>query len=60
MKVDLELLTLAIGGYESDFLADLLTSDLFEVTNNKLKDILWRGIYGDNRLLVFKVRKSMS
>ena len=45
---------LAIRGYESAFLADLVASYLLEVTNNQFKEVLWRGIYRDDRLLVFK------
>ena len=51
---------LAIGGYESAFLADLVASYLFEVTNNKFKEVLWRGIYRDDGLLMLKGRISIS
>ena len=35
---------LAIGGYESDFLVDLLVSYLLEKCNNQFKEVLWKGI----------------
>ena len=47
---------LAIGGYESAFLADLVTSYLFEKCSNQFKEVLWKGIYRDGGLLVFKGR----
>ena len=37
-----------IGGHESAFLADLVASYLFEVTNNQCKEFLWIAIYSDN------------
>ena len=40
----LETKVLAIGGYESVLLADLVASYLLEVTNNQFKEFLWRGI----------------
>ena len=48
---------LAICRYESEFLADLVASELFEKCNNQFKKFLWKGIYKDNRLLVFKDKK---
>ena len=48
-----------IGGYESAFLADLVASYLFEVTNNQFREFLWRVIYRDYGLLVFKGRISI-
>ena len=36
---------LVIRGYEPAFLADLVASYLLEVTYNKFKEVLWRGIY---------------
>ena len=47
---------LAIGGYESAFLAYLVVSYLFEKCINPFKEVLWKGIYRDDGLLVFKVR----
>ena len=44
---DLETKGLAIGDYESAFLEDLVAFYLLEVTNNKFKEVLWRGIYRD-------------
>ena len=51
-KKGIETKVLAIGGYESDFLADLVASYLFEKFNNQFKEVLWKGIYRDNVLLV--------
>ena len=42
------------------FLADLVASYLFKVTNNKFKEVLWRGIYRDDGLLMLKGRISIS
>ena len=47
------------NGYESAFLADLVASYLLEVTNNQFKEVLWRVIYRDDGLLVFKGKKSL-
>ena len=51
---------LLIGGYESAFLVDLVASYLFEKCINKFKEFLWKGIYRDGGLLVFKGKKSLS
>ena len=51
---------LSIGGYESAFLEDLVASYLFEKCNNQFKEVLWKGIYIDDGLLVFKGKKSLS
>ena len=48
---------LAIGRYESDFLADLVASYLFKKCRNQFKEVLWKGIYRDDVLLVFKGKK---
>ena len=40
----LETKGLAIGGYESAFLADLVASYILELTNNQLKEVMWRVI----------------
>ena len=53
----LETKGLEIGGYKSELLADLLASYLLEVTNNQFKEVLWRGIYRYDRILVFKGRR---
>ena len=50
----------AIGGYVSDFLLDLVASYRFKKRNNQLKEVLWKGIYRDDGLLVFKGKKSLS
>ena len=51
---------LAIGGYKQAFLSDLVASYLFEKCNNKFKEVLWKVIYKDDVLLVFKGKKSLS
>ena len=51
---------MAISGYESDFLEDLVASYLSEKCNNQLEEVLWKGIYRDDGLLVFKGKKSLS
>ena len=51
---------LAIGGYVSAFLADLVTSYLFEKCYNQFKEVLRKGIYRDNGFLLFKGKKSLS
>ena len=51
---------LAIGGHESGFLLDLVESYLFEKCNNQFKEVLWKRIYRDDGLLVFKGKKSLS
>ena len=51
---------LAIIGYESAFLADLVASYLFVKCSNQFKEVLWKGIYRDDGLLVFKGKKSLS
>ena len=50
---------LTIVGYESDFLADLVASYLFDHCNNHFKEVLWKGIYVHDGLLVFKGKKSL-
>ena len=42
---------LAIGGYESDFLADLVSSHLFEKSKALLNPINYHGIYQDEGLV---------
>ena len=44
----------------SDFLVYLVSLYLFKVTNNIFKEVMWRGVYRNCGLLVFKVRISMS
>ena len=38
---------LAIGGYKSAFLQNLVASYLFEKCNNQFREVLWKGIYRD-------------
>ena len=59
-KKGIETKGLAIGGYESDFLADLVASYLFEKCSNQFKEVLWKGIYKDDGFLVFKGKKLLS
>ena len=42
---------LAIRGYESAFLKDFVASDIFEVTNNKFKEVLCWVTYRDKKSL---------
>eukprot|EP00957_Ditylum_brightwellii_P121874 9293811-Ditylum_brightwellii.AAC.1 len=43
---------LAIGGYKSSFLADLVASYLFEITGKKFIEAQYKGIYRDSGLTV--------
>ena len=52
----IETKVLAIGGYKTTFLADLVASYLFENFNNKFKEVLWKGMYRDDGLLVSRER----
>ena len=49
---------LAIGGYKSVFLADLVASYLFEKAKSRFHLTTYQGIYRYNILVVFKGRKS--
>ena len=51
---------LAIGGYESDFLADLVASYLFEKASPIFRPTIYHGIYRDDGLVVFKGKKKAS
>ena len=44
---------LAIGGYKSDFLADLVASYLFEKSKLKFRQTIYHGIYRYDGLVVF-------
>ena len=48
---------LAIGGYESAFLAELVASYLFEKAKNIINQITYHGIYGNDGLLVLNGKK---
>ena len=50
---------LAIGGYESAFLANLSVFYLFEKSKNLLNPRTYHGIYQYDGLLVFKGNKSV-
>eukprot|EP00957_Ditylum_brightwellii_P089963 6851219-Ditylum_brightwellii.AAC.1 len=45
---------LDIGGYKSAFLANIVVSYLFEMTNAHFAKAITRGIYHDDGLVVFK------
>ena len=49
---------LAIGGYESEFLADLVASYLFEKSKSNFHPTTYHRIYIDDGLVVFTVNKS--
>ena len=49
---------LAIGGYESAFLADLVASYLFEKSKINFHPTTYNGIYRDDGLVVFKGNKN--
>ena len=51
---------LAIGGYESAFLADLVASYLFEKATPIFRPTIYHGIYRDDGLVVFKGKKEKS
>ena len=48
---------LAIGGYESAFLADLVASYLFENAKANFRPTIYQVIYRDDGLVVFKGKK---
>ena len=51
---------LAIGGYESSFLADLVASYLFKKASPIFRPTIYYGIYQDDGLVVFKGKKETS
>ena len=51
---------LAIGGYESEFLAYLVASYLFEKVNKNFRPPIYCGIYRYDGLVVFKGKKKAS
>ena len=48
-----------IGGYESDFLAELVLSYRFDKSKDILNLTIYHGIYRDDGLLMFKGKKSV-
>ena len=50
---------LAIGGYESSFLANLAESYLFEKARTHFYPTIYHVIYRDDGLVVFKGKKSV-
>eukprot|EP00957_Ditylum_brightwellii_P111709 8520287-Ditylum_brightwellii.AAC.1 len=53
-----EDVALAIGAYESAFLANIVASYMFEETGECFKNCVFRGIYRDNGLVVFMGNKN--
>ena len=51
---------LAIGGYESEFLVELVASYLFEKAKPIFRPKIYHGIYRDDGLVVFKGKKKAS
>ena len=51
---------LAIDGYKSAFLADLVASYLFEKASPIFRPKIYHGIYLDDGLVVFKGKKETS
>ena len=51
---------LSIGGYESEFLVDLVASYLFEKAKANVRPTIYHGIYRDGGLVVFKGKKKAS
>ena len=49
-----------MGGYESDLLADLVTSYLFEKSKINFRPTIYHGIYRYDGLVVFKGKKKAS
>ena len=45
---------LAIGGYESAFLANLVASYLFDEAKDNFRPTIYHGIYRDDGMVVFK------
>ena len=50
---------LAIGGYESAFLADLVAYYLFEKAKANFRPTIYHVIYRDYGMVVFKVKKNV-
>ena len=50
---------LAIGGYKSSFLSDLVAYYLFSKANNNFLRKMWHDIYEDDGLVLFKGKKSV-
>eukprot|EP00957_Ditylum_brightwellii_P158045 12030788-Ditylum_brightwellii.AAC.1 len=57
-SVDKEDIGLAIGGFESAWHADLVTSYLLEMTENRFTKTITKGIYCDDGLVMFSGVKS--
>ena len=55
---DIEEQVLAISGYESSFLADLVASYLFEKSKANFHPTIYHGIYIYDGLVVFKGKKN--
>eukprot|EP00957_Ditylum_brightwellii_P186627 14208976-Ditylum_brightwellii.AAC.1 len=57
-SVDEEDIGLAIGGFESAWLANLVASHLLEMTEDHFTETITKGIYHDDGLVVFSGVKS--
>ena len=55
---DISTKRLAIGSYESAFLADLVASFLFEMCEKEFEEVEEKGIYRDDGICYFKGKKS--
>eukprot|EP00957_Ditylum_brightwellii_P064915 4924809-Ditylum_brightwellii.AAC.1 len=53
-----EDVVLAIGAYEAAFLADIVASYIFKETGECFIECVFRGIYRDDRLVVFSGRRN--
>eukprot|EP00957_Ditylum_brightwellii_P072387 5501645-Ditylum_brightwellii.AAC.1 len=53
-----EDVTLAIGAYESAFLAGIVASYVFEETEECFVKCIYRGIYRDDGLVAFEGRRN--
>eukprot|EP00957_Ditylum_brightwellii_P068497 5199897-Ditylum_brightwellii.AAC.1 len=53
-----EVVALAIGAYESAFLADIVASYVFEETEECFIQCIYRGIYRDDGLVAFEGKKN--
>ena len=51
---------LAIGGNKSAFLVDLVASYLFEKSSPIFRPTIYHGIYRDDSLVIFKIKKETS
>eukprot|EP00957_Ditylum_brightwellii_P026782 2025778-Ditylum_brightwellii.AAC.1 len=57
-EISEEDVALAIGAYESAFLADIVASYVFEETEECFIKCIYRGIYRDDGLVAFEGRRN--